>query len=123
MLGPSVSGFAGEMARERRNAPLLRCRMVPEGCDSGGSGRERRHPNEVVGRDGQFGPELVACNADVAQLPSSADRLGPAEDLLHALANPLTDGVAAVPRGPLIDRTAPPARVLGNVRRYLPPAT
>src|SRR5205807_7113950 len=47
---------------------------------SGGPRAQIGHPDQVVGSADEFGPELVALDADVAELATTGHRLPPAED-------------------------------------------
>ena len=60
---------------------------------SGGDRAQSGQPDQVVGGTGELGPELVALDADVAELATAGHRLPPAEDLLHPLAHALADQV------------------------------
>src|SRR6516165_3966308 len=71
--------------------------------------REREHPLD---------PLLTA----MPQLAESAHRLQPSEDLFNALALPLTDGVARMPRRAAVDRTPAVRVVLRDMRGDLPVA-
>src|SRR5713226_6809955 len=79
-------------------------------------GEQVRHPDEVVGRGRQLGPQLVDAHASVAQLAPAPDRLHPPINLLGALAQPLTELVADLPGGAAVDGTALPGRVLSHMR-------
>ena len=53
---------------------------------------------------------------EIAQLAASADHLDSAEDFLDPLTPSLALAVTVMPRGPAIDRAAPPAITLDKVR-------
>ena len=55
--------------------------------------RQFGQSHQVVAGDSHFRPQAVAGNLAVAQFPSASHRLHPAEDLLNALACPLTEPV------------------------------
>src|SRR5712691_12564488 len=74
-------------------------------------------PNEVVRGNCEGEHPRHALKTAMTELPQSADRLQPAEDLFHAFALLLTDLVPRVARGPLVDGTASSCVVLGHMRR------
>ena len=76
---------------------------------------ELRYADEIVRGGGQLEPELVARPPEIAPLGASADRLDPAEDFVDPLASALTLAVAVMPT---IDRAAPAAVVLGDMRGH-----
>ena len=59
--------------------------------------------DEVVSGYRQLRPHLVASHSPVPQLATASDRLHPAEHLLNAFAEALTQSVSAVPGGPSVD--------------------
>src|SRR5437016_3178576 len=75
--------------------------------------------DQVIDRQPEDEHPAHPAPAAMARLAQQADGLEPAEDLLHALAFPLAQLVAGVPRGAPIDRTRPVRDVLGHVRRHL----
>ena len=81
-----------------------------------GGGFELGQAGEVVGGGGQLEPELVAGSTEIAQLAASANRLGPAGDLLDPLAPELALAAARMPGGAAVDGAAPAAVVLGDPR-------
>src|SRR5262249_60974056 len=68
---------------------------------------------------GEADPPPPALDPAVTRLAKQPDRLGPAEDLLHALPLLLTDGIAGMAGRPAIDRTAAVRGVLGHMGRDL----
>src|SRR5713101_4102477 len=74
-------------------------------------------PNEVVRGNCEGEHPRYALQTAMTELPQSADRLQPAEDLFHAFALLLTDLVPRVARGPLVDGTASMLVILGHMRR------
>ena len=61
------------------------------------------HSHEVVGGRREGHDPIDERTAPMAQLPQSANRLQPAEDLLDQLPLPLTDLVTGMPCGPAVD--------------------
>src|SRR5258707_15590410 len=76
---------------------------------------EIAQPDQVVERRREDEQPAHSGDAAVARLAKQGDRLQPAKDFLDPFAPPLTEPVAGMPRGPAIDGTAPPARVLRDV--------
>src|SRR5689334_22905064 len=78
------------------------------------------HSHQVVGRGGPSKHPSHSRQAAEACLTHQGYRLEPTEDFLHPLPFPLTDRVARMPGGPLIDGTPPrPSGVLRYMRRDL----
>src|SRR5271169_4064487 len=112
---------------ERAWPPLVGLRRPSwrTGCDNRGhhplissTGREQiADADQVVGRRSERKHPADSIDSAVAQLVQKADRLLPAEDLFHALARPLTDGVPGVPGRAPIDRTPPVRLVLRHMWR------
>src|SRR5712671_3639579 len=98
--------------------PNVDCSGTPIPVASVGRGQISQ-PNEVVRGDGEGEHPLHTLQAAMTELPQSANGLQPAEDLFHALALPLTDLVARMARGPLVDGAAAVRVVLGHVRRHV----
>src|SRR5215467_15257937 len=96
-------------ARERRAA---------RSC---GLGQHIANADQVVDRGGEGEQPADAPDAPVPRLAEQRDGLQPAEDLFDAFAHPLAYGVARMPGGALIDRTAAVRGVLCHVRRHPEP--
>jgi len=78
-------------------------------------GAQVPQPNEVVRGDREGEHPRHALEAAMTELPQTADRLQPTEDLFHTLALPLTDVVPRVARGPLVDGAPAMRVVLGHM--------
>src|SRR5262249_58825328 len=87
--------------RRRRRSSSVRSARVP--ASSGGRRHELRHPEQVVRRGDEVGPEAGAGEAAVATLAPAPDRLAPAEDLFDPLPRALAQRVARMPRGAAIE--------------------
>jgi len=75
------------------------------------------HPYQIVGRRCPGEHPAHSGYAPEARLAHQRHRLEPTKDFLHPLAQPLADGVARVPGGATVDRTAAaPGGVLRHVR-------
>src|SRR5579884_851780 len=85
------------------------------GWQPGGLTEQAGEADQVVGCRDQVAREAGAVQAAEARPTEAADRLHPAEDLLHALAHALAEGVAHLARGAAVDGAAAPAGVLGDV--------
>src|SRR6266545_1862844 len=69
--------------------------------------REKRpQADQVVGRCREGHDPIDKVAAAMAELAQTADRLQPAEDLLDQFPFLLTDRIARMPCGPLVDRAA-----------------
>ena len=78
------------------------------------------HSHEVVGRSGPSEHPPYSRQAAEACFAHQGHGLEPTEDFLHPLPFPLTDPVARMPSGALINRTAPrPPGVLCHMGRDL----
>src|SRR5216684_5833359 len=90
-------------------------------CRVGSARRRDPHQScdadQVVGGGDQIAGQSRPLQAEKARAAEATHRLHPAEDLLHAFADALADGIAGVARGTPINRTPTPARVLGYVWR------
>src|SRR5512138_2607275 len=76
-----------------------------------------RHPHQVVGGADDQREQLRSLSTFEPRTAKSAHRLGPAKDLLDALAKPLTDRVSGMPGRSAVDVRAALMRVvLGDVR-------
>lgn len=99
-----------EAAHRRHSAASWRCSLRPREQYSG-------HSRQVARRHGQLEVLIDPLQAAEQCLPYVADRLAPAEVLLDALADRLTEPVAEMPGRARIDGAATaPAHVLGDVR-------
>jgi len=85
----------------------------------GGCGLQVSHPNQIVGgcRQGEHPTHSVRPAEFGLALQSHSFQ--PPKYFLHSFALPLTDGIAAVPGGPLINGTASPGGVLRYMCRHL----
>src|ERR1700687_3511753 len=90
---------------QRHYSPVISgCRLqVPQSDQVVRCDREGEHPFHAV-------------QASMPKLPEAAHGLQPTEDLFHALPLLLTDLIAGVSRGALVDRTAAARGVLGHMR-------
>ena len=84
---------------------------------SGRGGVEGADPDQVVDRGFHLEPGPVALSADVEELAAGADGLDPSEGFLDAFADLLGDGVPGVAGRAPVDRGAPVAGVLRDMRR------
>src|SRR5215203_6211017 len=76
-------------------------------------------PHQIVGRGSEGKGPSDAITAAEPGLLLPGNRLDPAECLLDALADALTDGIAAMPGCSPIDRGTAAAGVLRNMRRHV----
>jgi hypothetical protein len=72
-------------------------------------------PQQVIRRADQIAGRLRARDAADPALAQAADRLHPAEDLFHLLAQPLAQAITRVPRGPAVQARGAPAADAGEV--------
>src|SRR2546425_8476509 len=107
----SVDGLGGDSWR-----PTIDGSDTPVPLVSAGRSQVPQ-PHEVVRGDREGEHPGDALQPTMTELPQSADRLQPAKDLFYALALALTDLVARVARGPLVDGTAAMRVVLRHMRR------
>src|SRR5437867_4298320 len=96
-------------------APLWTPQRHPS-LDASWCWRQIADPNQVVRRDRECEHPIHAIDPAMTKLPQATDRFQPAEDLFHPLALALTDQITRVSRCALVNRTAAPLVVLGNVR-------
>src|SRR5436190_23016577 len=98
--------------------PLGDAVAVASTSPSRGGRQQPPHPHDVVRGGGEGEDPGDEWPTTMAELPEPADGLHPAEALFDQFAFPLTDGIARMARGPLIDRTAAAVRrrVLRQVR-------
>src|SRR5262245_19772809 len=91
--------------------PAEHCRPVAGGttgtypAGSCGQRREIAQADQVVDGQGEGEHPVHPPRAPAPSLAQPADRLEPAEDLLHALASPLCHRIARVAGGPSVDVT------------------
>src|SRR5688572_4240750 len=76
-------------------------------------------PHQIVGGGSEGKSPGDAITATEAGLLLTGDRLDPAECLLDALADTLTDGITALPGRSPVNGRAAAAGVLGNMRRHV----
>src|SRR6266542_4518831 len=81
--------------------------------------QERAHPHEVIDREPEGEHPADAPLPAVLGLAHEADRLGPAEDPFGEAALALAHRIPGMASGPAVDRAAPAALVLADVRRDL----
>src|SRR5436309_595831 len=115
--------------RTRARVPLRLTHRVPlstgqrhPSLEGSWCGRQVPESHEVVSRDCEREHPVHAVHPSMTKLPQPAHGFEPAEDLFDTLALPLTDQIARVARRALINRTAPPRVILGDVRCDMQPA-
>ena len=87
-------------------------------CRSPAFRKKFGHPAQVDGGHGHSEYQLGTVEATQLQLPKRAVLLAIAEDGFDQLANDLTDRVAGMARGALVDRAGAVLGVLGDMWRH-----
>src|SRR6201993_4467827 len=92
-------------------SPVTRFRTVAEGAGqfstagSCGCAQKVAHPHQVIGRQCEAEYPIDARDPTMASLTQTAHGLEPAEDLFHPFALALTDHIARMAGGALVDNT------------------
>src|SRR3990167_2720589 len=91
------------------------CRPLRPSCRPSGQ-YQAAHSQQVIGTGHPVEGLLRPLDPSIACLPQAPDRLDPAKDLLDPFSNTLTDLVARVPGGALVQARRATALHLGNMR-------